>query len=150
MAEYNSVYTGAEVDEAVGRAAKILESVQVYAGSPANTGIPLSVIPVNPTTGDKLGVYDVIFAPTTTPIDDAAQLIYTSRIYLKNETQVARGATVFEIQVANNTLDAVNCDFNNDIALMFNVKYKTYDMLNATGTTIDWYIHEIYRLQEVQ
>ena len=81
MADYNSVYTGVQVDAAIAKTAEILNFVQVYSGSPSNTGIPISSISINPDTGDKTGTYDIIYAGTNTSVETASGFPSTSSTY---------------------------------------------------------------------
>lgn len=150
MANYNSVYTGAEVDAAVARTEDISEFVQVYSGSPVNTGINMSSIPVDPSTGLKTGLYDIVYSDTTVDVDGSTGNAYISRLYIGDIEQRSHGSSVAEIQVLSDTMYTTNVDYNIDGFSLFTVNYKTYDMAANTGENVAWYIHKIYRLQAKQ
>ncbi len=147
MADFNSAYTGTEVDAAIAKTATILNFVQVYSGSPTDEGVPISSLSINPDTGDRTGVYDVIYSGTNTSVDSSSGVSFVSRIRVGNEGQIARGTSFAEINVGGNTMWGSNCDYNKDAEQKFKVDEKTYDLNANTGTVSDWFIHKIYRLE---
>jgi hypothetical protein len=61
MADYNSRYTGSEIEAAIARTDKIGEFAEIWAGSPTTSPISLNSLPVNPGTGDRTGLYFVSY-----------------------------------------------------------------------------------------
>ncbi len=147
MADYNSAYTGPEVDAALAKTEQIMEFVQVYAGSPTNTGVPLSVLPVNPGTGSKTGVYDIIYAATDTDPDDPGATGSTSRLYVGNESGTYNGAGT--VQMTDTAIASHHVMFNDSGSLTFEALYSLHDFGSGTATHLNLYIHKIYRLQEI-
>ncbi len=144
MADYNSAYTGPEVDAALAKTEQIMEFVQVYSGSPVNTGIPMSSIPVNSTTGDKTGVYDIIYSGDTVDVDSAAGTPGLSRIWIGNEGQVSHGSGHSDMDTDNAYMNSADYDGTNFTATLH---YHAW----GSGTAVDsaLYVHKIYRLQEL-
>ncbi len=145
MADYNSPYTGAEIDAGIAKTDKIIEQVQVYGGVPTDEGISLLSLPVNPTTGDRTGIYDIIFnrepgAPTTGSgifisrmyiIREDAESTGTSHVYM-NATQINSQGTRYKLDQEFSATAYVH-DFGSDIA-----------------SETPMYIHEIWRIQDAQ
>ncbi len=150
MADYNSPYTGAEIDAGIAKTEEILTLVQVYNGAPVNTGISINNIPVNPGTGDRTGVYDIIYTSSTTPVTEDATIVYISRIYIGAIGQVAKGSAVSEINISTDMVNEVNVDYNLDSSSeAFTVNMKRYDIINNTATNEAYYIHKIFRLEKI-
>lgn len=150
MPGFNSIYTGAEVDEAVGRSLQTVVPVQVYSGSPTNQGVDISVIPVNPETGTKEGIYDVVYSNSADDINGSSGTSYISRIYIGDVSKVCMGTAVAELGIEGDNMYAINCDYNRPEypAQEFHVNHKSYDFLSNSGVNTPYYIHEIWRLQK--
>ncbi len=148
MADYNSAYTGPEVDMALSKTDKILEWIQVFpAGgghSPTSTGVSMSGIGINPGTGDKTGIYDVIYADDANDIKTSAGRPNLSRIWIGDEGQFSGGSG--HASMTNTTQWMNSVDYE---ASTFNAFLYGHVFGSGTSSKDPIYIHAIYRLQEI-
>ncbi len=146
MADYNSPYTGAEIDAGIARTDSIMEYVQVYAGAPTNAGVALDSLSINPSKGDRTGIYDIVFnRESTTPV--VGSKIYLSRLYVKSADMECIGTSHVYMDAAQIKSQGTNYWDENGL---FDAHDFTHDFGSDTATQIPMYIHEIWRLQEVQ
>ncbi len=143
MADFNSAYTGAEVDAAIAKTDSILGSVQVYNGSPTNTGIPMSSIGINPDTGDKTGTYDIIYAGSNTSVDTASGEPNVSRLWIGNEGQTSGGSGHSDMTDTAMWVSSADYTLNE-----FTATLHTHTFSSGLATDIPAYIHKIFRLQK--
>jgi len=146
LVDYNSPYTGAEVDAAIAKTDGILESVAVWEGVPTNVGVPLSSLSVNPGTGDRTGTYDVLYSETATDVETSAGTPALSRIQLLEETQFAIGSG--HSDMTDTVLYSSSVDFSKDSDGNFKGVVSAHTFGTGIATHTDLYIHKIYRLQQ--
>ena len=144
MADYNSSYTGTEVDAAVAKTGTILESKQVYTGSPTNSGVPMSSISTNPDTGNKTGTYDVIYSTTNTSVDGSTGEPNVSRIWIGDEAQTSAGTG--HADMSDTTIYSSSADYNGS---NFTAILSSHTFSSGTATNANIYIHKIFRLQRI-
>ena len=145
MADFNSRYTGAEIEAAVARSANIISYKQVWAGAPTDAGVYLSTLPINPDTGDRTGVYDIICSRVATPVETATEYSYASRLTISNEGGGAVGTTHTIFETTNARAQGVIYFGNIDQRFKAVETKHTYSDDNID--ILQLYIHGIYRLQ---
>ncbi len=147
MADYNSSYTGLELDAAIAATDEIMEFVEVYAGAATNTGIPLSSLSVNPGTGDKTGIYDVLYSASMTDPDSSSGTGSLSRLYIGNESGTYNGAGVSSMTGTDIAVHHVM--YNDSNSGLVESIYDTHTFGSGTATTLKLYIHKVWRLQKI-
>ncbi len=145
MADFNSVYTGAEIEAAIVKTDEIVEFVQVYSGSPTNSGVSMSSIPADPTTGLKTGVYDVIYASNTTDVDTSAGSPNLARIWIGDIGQNSGGSGHSDMDDTYLYVNSADYD-----GVEFTATSHTHAFSSGGSTDLALYIHKIFRLQKVQ
>ncbi len=148
MADYNSPYTGAEVDAAVNKTDKIEESVKVWSGSPINVGVHIDNIPVNPGTGDKTGIYDIIFSHDTVSPEAAGSITYNSRLKISNTD--ANSIGVSHSYMTDDDIRAHGVNYYGNGTKLFDAENFVHTFSSGTASKNEMYIHEIWRLQKTQ
>ena len=143
MADYNSAYTGQEVDAAIAKSAKIGEFATVWAGSPTSSPISLSSLPANPGTGDRTGLYYIEY-----DVAQSSTAPSTSFIHVSNESNdtVASGHTDMD--------SGEGAIYSSHVAVKSGAFQATYDkcVVNSGTFTLDQplYIRKIWRYQLAQ
>ena len=145
MADYNSVYTGIQVDAAIAKTDAMLGFEEVYQGSPTNTGIPLSSLSVNPGTGDKTGIYDVLYSGSTTDPDSSSGTGSLSRLYIGNEAGTYNGAGTSSM--TDTDLYTHHVVYNDSNSGLLEAVIDSHAFGSGTAGSSKLYIHKIWRLQ---
>ncbi len=148
MADYNSPYTGAEIDAAVGKSDQIMELAQVYMGAPTNTGILLSSLPVNPGTGDRTGLYEIITSNESTDITLQGAHSQSSRIYVPGEQGTASGSA--SVGMTDTTIFSLKSKYTGAEDGAFHAYAYSHTFSSGSRTEEETYIHRIYRMQDVE
>ncbi len=148
MADYNSAYTGAEIDAAVGAMTGGSVSGQQLvwdntSGTPP-TSVAMSAIPVNPDTGDKRGVYTVIYSQTSADVDTSAGVPNSSVLYIGDVNQNSGGSGHSDMSNTHIYISHVNYGSS-----QFNCVVQNHAFSSGTATTEGAFIHKIFRLQSV-
>ncbi len=145
MADYNSIWTGAEVDEGIAKTKKITELVDVYSGAPTNAGVPLSTIPVDPDTGTRKGIYYILLSGSANPVTDAGEKSSVSILYLAGEEHIAAGSSA--VGVTDTTMFSQKAKYNKTGDKAFHAYLYSHDWGTTTVTETPYYIHRILRVQ---
>ncbi len=148
MADYNSPYTGSEIDAAIAKTGLISEYVDLYNGSPTNTGVLLSSLAENPKTGDRSGLYYIIFNSSTVPPEQSGSILST--MYIASDTSGDAGTSAVGMGTLNIT--AYKAKYNQGTTgADGKIHAFKYDHPFGSGSAneTEYYIHRIVRIQEV-
>ncbi len=148
MADYNSVYTGTEIDAAIAKTANMEGLVQVYNGAPTQVEIPASSLPINPGTGDRTGLYYVVHSFTADALTLAGTRSKVSMLMVKSVTSNASGTSAVFVEDGDTTMEIDYAGFHQSTS-SFYAKKKNYNTANGTITEDIEFIHEIWRSQEL-
>ncbi len=148
MADYNSAYTGAEMDAVFAKGDNISEYIDLYQGAPTNTGIALSSLAINPDTGDRSGTYHIMFNADTTPLEQSGTILST--IYIASDTSGDAGTSAVGMGTLN--IVAYKAKYNQGTTGSdgkIHAFQYTHVFGSGTAAQVEYYIHKIQRLQKV-
>ena len=145
MADFNSRYTGAEIEAAIARTEKIGEFVTVWSGTPTDTPIALSSLPENPATGDRTGLYYVQYSNS----NNSSAGESTSSIYISDESKSVVGSGHSSIDNSTPPTIYVTIGLYDGTSLL-----SEYQSVNTDGGAYNGghplFIHKIFRFQQAQ
>ncbi len=149
MADYNSPYTGSEIDAAIAKADKISEYIDLYNGAPTNAGVALSSLAVNPKTGDRSGLYYIIFSIDAVDLSSPTTNTQLSVMYISADAGTSSGTSV----VGMGTTDIYSGKAKYNIGAggadgKIHAYYYSHPFSSGSATSTEYYIHRIVRIQE--
>ena len=143
MADYNSKWTGVDIDNAVEKSQHIFEYKLVYdAGSSGYNGsLPIDNISVNPDTGDRTGTYVFLFGQNNT----GSMILQDTSI--NATSSISQGW----YDTATNKIKLKRVFFNKDDA-SFHFFQDEIDFDNLSNNSLNQSVavYKIYRMQTVQ
>ena len=148
MADYNSVYTGAEIDASIAKSADMAGFVQVYNGAPTQVEIPASSLPINPATGDRTGLYYIVFASTADALTLSTTRTRLSMCAVKSVNSDASSSDDVSVNDGSNEFIVYYGAYHGDTNAFYS-KSKTYNVSTFAVVEATFYIHEIWRFQEL-
>lgn len=146
MADYNSPYTGAEIDASIGKVESLRADVQIYAGAPTNGGIQLSSLSINPDTGDRTGIYDIVLSPDSTDISSPGSEAFFSTLYIPNLSGIAMGTLSGGMSDIAIIVRKARYDGDNGDGPIIGLNFRHLFSSGVKEVT-PLYIHEIWRRQ---
>ncbi len=138
MADYNSAYTGPEVDAALAKTTEIGEFKELYNGA-AKLSWLIDDAPVNPKTGDRTGLYYVTYKGTATSGD----FYCTTMMHIADESLDAQGAGPAAMWDGGGQADMVKYDYLTRLVKAMHTNF------GSNGETA-MYIYKVYRFQPIQ
>ncbi len=148
MADYNSVYTGTEIDAAIAKTTNMEGLVQVYNGAPTQTEIPASSLPINPATGDRTGLYYIVHASTADALTLANTRTRISMCAIKGITADSSGTSTIYIGANGLAIEYFYGSFHGSTSTFY-AKEKLFTIASGNISENLQYIHEIWRFQEL-
>ncbi len=143
MADYNSPYTGTEIDEAVAKTDKITEFLTVWQGAATTGDVLLSSLPINPGTGDRTGLYYVQLSMTAATPGSTMDPTFISTIEVITETGYSVGTSHSRFGEGYVKSQGAICY---DGVFSGHEYYLTIPGNSFSNNPV--YIHKIYRLQK--
>ncbi len=137
MADYNSAYTGPEVDAALAKTTEIGEFKELYNGA-AKLSWLVDDAPVNPKTGDRTGLYYITYKGSASSGD----FYCTTMMHIPDENLNAQGAGPVAFWADGGQADMVNFDYTTRLITAIHTNQSTAGETNM-------YIYKVYRFQPI-
>ena len=145
MADYNSKWTGADIDDAVEKSKNIEHMVELYSDDTGtNLPFPIANLPVNPGTGDRTGFYIINYR-----YDDNGSMVMGNSSIIVNELDSdCAGSSLTYYSDSSNELVIKKVLYRSSNE-SFEATAQIVNIIDGSGySTEDLHIHGIYRLQE--
>ncbi len=144
MADYNSPWTGPEIDEAIAKTQDLTEIKLIWTTTDGVTGgIPLSNLPAKPDGTGHAGLYYVVISDAATDVTQPNTKTVTSTIFIGNVDGQCSGAAA--VGMDSDSIYSVKAKYN--ISGDKKIHGYGYEHLfsGTTATETELYIHRIYR-----
>ncbi len=154
MADYNSPFTGEEIDKAVYDMSRVKNFVCVWGTCCAlqvpSVCVDFQQIPINPDTGDRTGFYYIVTSNLKTDMNNADSRPNTSMMTVTNEQQQAAGTG--HVWINESSGESVTTQTTLMDGALTAYQLTTFDPEEGEvlPKPILWYIHQIFRYQSIQ
>ncbi len=158
MADYNSPWTGLEIDQGVYDIGRVKNFMCVWGACGEENFLPSTCVSVNllkknPETGSNLGIYLVVYSDLNVNLNNNTATTNVGILIITNESQHAGGSSTTWI---NDATGQIHTAFVHYEGHQFKAVNHIQELRDRTGNVIEdtikeeWYIHSIYRYQNLQ